>query len=151
MVNVISFFAPPVCEATVMNEVSLHTSWHYFNLSISSLHTHTHNPLLTHIKSLLGETALNTVQVFVFFCALTDFVPDITDDVFGQRRGNSCGTLKASCSHIFICCEGISTIVSTLISRINETLIIIGSEPPFFTMPDIMCLPAFPNNCCLCI
>lgn len=41
------------------------------------------NPLLTHIKTLSGETALNTVQVFVFFGAFTDFVPDISDDVCG--------------------------------------------------------------------
>lgn len=52
-----------------------------FYLSISFLHIK--NPLLTHIKSLSGETALNTVQVFVFFGVLTDFVPDISDDVFG--------------------------------------------------------------------
>lgn len=38
---------------------------------------------MTHIKTLSGETALNMVQVFVFFGIFTDFVPDFSDDVFG--------------------------------------------------------------------
>lgn len=38
---------------------------------------------MTHMKTLSGETALNMVQVFVFFGTFTNFVPDFSGDVFG--------------------------------------------------------------------